>query len=882
MWRRLVSLIKRDRLESDLDDELRFHVEMRARDNVTSGMSDGEARYAAHRAFGNLTLVREETRDMWGFTWLERLGQDVRYGLRVLAKNRGFTAVAVVALALGIGANTAIFSVVNTVLLRRLPYRDPDRLVWVTQFIPAQGNTLVFDSDYLAWLRQNQVFDGMAAYRSPDFTLTGAGDPERLEAARVTAGFFSVLGVEPMLGRGFLPAEDRPGGPQVCVLSHELWQRRFGADPTIVGWSITLDGKPYIVLGVMPARFEFVSNFKPALYVPFDLRETVGVAPGELHMFPWVIARLKPGITIERAQSDLAVIGRGLQAGYKGGYAKMMAGARPQVMSLHQRKVGNVRPALLILLGAVGFVLLIVCANVANLQLARAVARQREMAIRTALGAGRWRLARQLFTECLLLAVFGGAAGVALAAWAVSALRTLGPSDIPHLADVGLAYRVLLFTALVSIATGMIFGLVPVFTAAKTDPNESLKEGGSRLASGRGGQLLRGGLTIAELALALVLLTGSGLLIRSFVRLTTIDPGFDAHHVLTARIGLPEDQYLKPEQQRAFFQNLVERLRALPGVSSADVVVAPPLMGYMMAAGFDIEGRPPRPEVNTVAQINIAGPAYFHTMGIPLISGRFFTPEDTAEAPKVVIINQGCERRFFPDAAFFPAASPIGKRIQIAGTEGWATIVGVIGDVHQTGLASLPEPEIIEPYLQVPYSDMAVVIRAVTNPLSLVPGLRSQVQSIDRDLPVFEVSTMDQYLAEEVATRRFNMLLLGVFAGLALVLAVVGIYGVTAYSVAQRTHEVGIRIALGASGREVLRLVLQRSLVLTLAGLAIGLAGALALTRFLSSLLYGVRPTDFFTFMAVSLVLAVAASAASYLPARRATRVDPMVALRYE
>jgi predicted permease len=875
MWRRLVSWIKRERLESDLDDELRFHLEMRALDNMTSGMSDDEARHAARRAFGNLTLVREETRAMWGFTWLERLGQDVRYGLRVLTKSRGFTAVAVVALALGIGANTAIFSVVNTVLLRPLPYRDPDRLVWITQFIPTQGNTLVFDSDYFAWLRQNQVFDGMAAYRRPDFTLTGAGDPERLEAARVTASFFPLLGVAPMLGRSFLVEEDRPGCPPVCVLSHELWQRHFAADPSMVGRSITLDGQPYTVLGVMPPRFEFVSNFKPALYVPFDLRETAGVAPGELHMFPWVIARLKPGITIERAQSDLAVIGRGLQAGYKGGYARMMAGARPQVMSLHLRQVGNVRPALLILLGAVGFVLLIVCANVANLQLARAVTRRREMAIRTALGAGHWRLARQLFTECLLLAVFGGAAGVALAAWGVSALRTLGPADIPHLADVRLDYRVLLFTALVAIATGMIFGLVPVVNAAKTDPNESLKEGGSRLGSGRSGQLLRGGLTIAELALALVLLTGSGLLIRSFVRLTTIDPGFDAHHVLTARIGLPENQYLNPEQQRTFFQSLLERLRALPGVSSADAVVAPPLMGSMMAAGFDIEGLR-RPEVNTVAQINIAGPAYFQTMGIPLISGRPFTAQDNADAPKVVILNQACVRRFFPDA------SPIGKRIQIAGTKEWATIVGVIGDVRQAGLVSLPEPEIIEPFMQAPYSDMAVVLRTAADPLSLVPALRSQVRSLDRALPVFEVSTMEQYLGEEVAGRRFNMLLLGLFAGLALVLAVVGIYGVAAYSAAQRTHEVGIRIALGASARDVLRLTLGRSLMLTLAGLAIGLAGALALTRFLSSLLYGVGPTDLPTFIAVSVLLAAAALAASYIPARRATRVDPLVALRYE
>ena len=803
------------------------------------------------------------------------LSQDLRYGLRLMAKSPGFTTVAVITLALGIGANTAIFSVVNTVLLRPLPYKDPGRLVWVTDFIPRQNNTLVFDSDYFAWAKRNQVFEGMAAYSTIDFTLTGVGDSERLEATRVTAGFFPLLGVAPVLGRTFLAAEDRPGGPQVCVLSHELWQRRFGAAAPIVGKAITLNGKPYTVLGVMPATFEFVENFKPALYVPFGLREIVGIAPGEMHMIVWVIARLKPGVTIQRAESNLALINRGLEASYKGGYAKMMAGARAQVMTLDALRVGNVRPALLVLLGAVAFVLVIACANVANLQLARAVRRQKETAIRAALGASRWRLARQLLTESLLLTALGGAAGVELAAWGVSILRTLGPAKIPHLADVRIDHRVLLFTALVAIVTGILFGLVPVFAATKACPSESLKEGGLRLALGASRQRTRSALSVLQLALALVLLTGAGLLIRSFALLTETDPGFDPHNLLTVRVGLPDARYQKSDLQRAFFQGLLARLRTLPGVSSAEAVVVLPLKGYMMAAGFEIEGRPPRPEVSTAAAINIVSPGYLHTIGAPLISGRTFTPQDSAEAPKVVILNQACVRSFFPDE------SPIGKRIQIAGMD-WATIVGVVGNLRQAGLASRAEPEIFVPYLQMPYAEMAVVVRTARDPLTLVGALRSQVNSIDRSPPIFDVATMDQLLAEQVASRRFNMLLLGLFAVLALVLAAVGIYGVMTYTVAQRTHEIGIRMALGAEQHDVLGLVLGQGLVLAALGVGIGLMGALALTRFLSSLLYGVKPTDPVTFIAVSFLLAGAALAACYIPARRAAKVNPMVALRYE
>jgi putative ABC transport system permease protein len=802
--------------------------------------------------------------------------QDFRFAIRMLVRNPGFTAVAVLTLALGIGANTAIFSVVNTVLLRPLPYRDASRLVWITDFIPRQNNTLVFDSDYFAWAKQNQVFEGMAAYGGADLTLTGAGEPERLEGARVTAGFFPVLGGAPMLGRPFLAEEDRPGGPQVCVLSHQLWQSRFGANVSIVGKAVTLDGKPYTVLGVMPANFESPGSFQPALYVPYDLRETSGVAPGEMHTIVMnVIARLKPGITIERAESNLALINRGLESSYKGGYAKMMAGARAQVMSLHARLVGNVRLALLVLLGAVAFVLLIACANVANLQLARAVRREKEMAIRTALGAGRGRLARQLLTESLLLATLGGAVGVWLAAWAVSVLRALGPASIPHLAEIHIDYRVLLFAAFVVIVTGVAFGLVPVLAATKTHPSESLKEGGLRLPVGPGRERTRGALVVTQLALALVLLAGGGLLMRSFVRLTATDPGFDPHNLLTARLGLPDNQYPRPEQQRAFFQNLLASLRSLPGVSAAEAVVAPPFWGYMMAAGFDIEGRLSRADVNQGAAINIVSPGYLHAIGVPLISGRTFTPLDSADAPKVVVFNRACARTFFPHE------DPIGKRIQVAGMD-WATIVGVVGDLRQAGLVSRPQPEIFVPYLQSPYSEMAVVIRSTQDPARLSPALRSRVEGIDKSLPIYDVMTMDQLLAEQVASRKFHMVLLGLFAFLAVVLAGVGVYGVMTYTVTQRTHEIGIRMALGAKQLDVLRLVLRQGAILAALGIGIGSAGALALTRFLSSLLYEVRPRDPVTFVVVSALLGAVALLATYLPARRATKVDPMVALRYE
>jgi len=872
-WR---AVTRRAAWEQDLEEELRSHMECRAEELMRAGLTREEAERQARIDLGTRETYKEQCREAHGLRWLDELRQDLSYAVRTFRRNPGFTAVAVLTLALGIGLNTAIFSVVNTVLLRPLPYKDAGRLVWITDFIPRQGNTLVWDSDYFAWAKQNQVFEGMAAYGRADLTLTGAGQSERLDGARVTAGFFPVLGVAPMLGRPFLAEEDRPGGPQVCVLSHKLWQSRFGANASILGMTITLDGKAHTVLGVMPATFEFVGRFQPALYVPYDMRETSGVAPGEMHMIIMnVIARLKPGGTVQRAESNLAFINHGLESSYKGGYAKMMAGARAQVMSLHERLVGDVRLALLVLVGAVGFVLLIACANVANLQLARAVRREKEIALRTALGAGRGRLARQLLTESLLLAALGGVAGVGLAAWGVSVLRTLGPANIPHLAEIHIDFRVLLFTALVVIVTGVAFGLVPVLAATKTHPGESLKEGGLRLSVGPGREQTRGALVVMQLALALVLLVGAGLLMKSFLRLTATDPGFDPHNLLTARIELPDNQYPRPDQQRAFFENLLASLRTLPGVYAAEAVVSLPLTGYMMAAGFDIEGVPARADMNTAAQINIVSPGYLHAIGVPLISGRSFTPLDSAEAPKVVILNRACARTFFPHE------DPIGKRIQIAGMD-WATIVGVVGDLREEGLMAQPKPEIFVPYLQAPYSLMAVVIRSPQDPQRLAGAVRSRVESLDKSLPIYEVITMDQLMAEQVASRKFNMALLGLFAFLAVALAGVGIYGVMTYTVTQRTHEIGIRMALGAEQLDVLRLVLRQGIILAALGICVGFAGALALTRFLSSLLYEVTPRDPVTFVIVSALLGGVALLATYLPARRAAKVDPLVALRYE
>jgi putative ABC transport system permease protein len=715
----------------------------------------------------------------------------------------------------------------------------------------------------------------MAAYApGSEFTLTGTGDPEHLTGAKVTASFFHVLGIRPRLGRSFQPEEDRPGGTHVAVLSDALWRRRFAGDPAAVGRAITLDGNPYTVVGILPPDFEFPENSRAELIVPYALSGQEIQAEQTVE-FLEVLARLRPGISATAAAADLDAITQRLQASYPRGLAQMMAGARARVIPLRDRLVGNVRPALLMLLGAVGFVLLIACANVANLQLARAVTREREMAVRAALGAGRWRLARQLLTESFLLATVGAAPGLLLASWVVSLLRSLGPRDTPYLAGAHVDLRVLLFTFGVSLLTGLLLGLAPILAGFRVSLNDSLRQSGARSGAGARARRPQKALVVVEVALSLVLLVGAGLLIRSFLRLASVAPGFESRGVLTAQVSLPSKLYQTDDQQRAFFAQLLERVRGLPGVVSAGATSALPLRGFTMAAPVTVEGRAGAAPEAASAALDIVTPGYFSALHIPLVAGRLLDARDTTGSPLVLVVNTAFAR------AFFPREDPIGRRVKMTSDQ-WRTIVGVVADTKQTGLAAGVAPEAFFSFEQWVTSDMAFVIRSSVDPLALVSAVRKQAAELDKSLPIYGIETMDEILSADVASQRFHASLLGAFAGLAVLLAAVGIYGVMAYAVGQRTHEIGIRMALGAEPAGMLRMVLAQGLRMALTGVGVGLVGSFTLTRFMRSLLFEVKPTDLVTFAGVPLVLVVVALAASYIPARRATRVDPMVALRYE
>lgn len=808
---------------------------------------------------------------------METLLHDLRYATRMLTKNRGFTVVAVLALALGIGANTAIFSVVNAVLLRQLSYPQADRLVMVWETDKVGAPTLVSPGNFSDWSEQNETCAQIAALRGWDANLSGVDEPERLRGAMGTARLFEVLGVTPMLGRTFSADEDQPGSNRVVVLGYGLWKQRFSSDPQIVGRSVTINGIARSVIGVMPAHFKL-----PIV--------TIGRSPEQTEIWtPWVmdpgyrkrrdvgqllvIARLNHGATVEQARAELSAIS----------YRSNPTPAADQrleakVVPFHQSLVGNVRPALLVLLGAVAFVLLIACANVANLLLARGATRQKEMAIRAALGAGRRRMIRQLLTESMLLALIGGVIGLLLALWSIDALVALSPSDLPRLQEIGIDLRVLGFTLLVSLVTGAVFGLAPAWQSSKTDLNESLKEGGRTSSTGFGRRRARSLLVISELALAVVLLVGAGLMIKSFVRLSGVDAGFDAENVLTLAVSLPGAKYPESEQQTAFFRQLISRIGSLTGVQSAGAVSAVPLTGWQNKTSFAIDGRQ---EISQTEELHAASPGYFQAMGIPLLRGRDFTEQDHMNTERVVIVSEGLAHRYWL------GEDPIGKRIQLGGDphEPWRTIVGIVGDIKQSGLDSESTREYYISYLQDTWgiiSDMTVVMRTVDNPLSLVAGARSQVRVVDKDLPAYNIRTMEQLRALSAGPRRFQMILLGSFAALALLLAAVGLYGVMSYSVTQRTHEIGIRMALGARSRDVLKLVVSQGLALTVTGVILGLIGAFALSRLIASLLYGVSATDPATFLVVPLLLAAVALLACYLPARRASKTDPMVALRYE
>jgi len=815
-----------------------------------------------------LTLGNEKT------NLLGDLSQDLRYGLRMLLKNPGFTIVAIIALALGIGANTAIFSVVNTVLLRPLPYKDPDRLVMVWEENSKQGfpRDTPSAANYIDWRDQNHVFEGMAAMVELSFNLTGAGDPERIDGQRVSANLFFLLGINPQLGRAFLPEEDRPGANHVVIMSHGLWQRQFGADPAIIGKPINLNGESFTVVGVMPRGFQFPTR-ADQLWIPIAFDTTEARERGNHYLE--VIARLKPGITLERTQAEMTTIAGRLEQQYP----KTNTSIGAVVTPLHERVVGDIKPALLILLGAVAFVLLIACANVANLLLARAAVRQKEIALRLAVGASRSRLMRQFLTESVLLSVFGGAVGLFLSLAGLDLLNRFIPPNISHAEAATIDAKVLSFTVLVSLVTGLIFGIAPATQAANFNLNDTLKESGRD--PGSGGNRIRGLLVISEVAVSFVLLIGAGLLINSFMRLRSVDPGFRPEKLLTMKIVLPEVRYPDRATRSAFYTELIRRVETVPGVKSAAVATSLPLTDTGNSIGISIEGRPdPGPDHVPIVITRIVSSRYFEIMGIPLLKGRVFTEQDRAESTGVVVVSEITARRLWP------GEDPIGKRISGWSTDPqrkWVQIIGVVKDVRQFELAADPKLQIYLPYEQARFFEpRALIVQTDVDPMSLATMVRRTVWEIDKDQPVSDISSMEEIVSQSVTRQRFSMLLLGVFAGLALLLAAVGIYGVMSYSVAQRTHEIGIRIALGAQRSDVLKMTVGEGLRLVSTGVVIGLAAALILTRVMSSLLFGVSANDPTTFITISLILVGVAVLASFVPALRATRVDPMFALRYQ
>jgi putative ABC transport system permease protein len=798
------------------------------------------------------------------------MGKDFRFAIRMLGKSPGFTLMAVVALALGIGANTAIFSVVNAVMLSRLPFESPDRLAMVWEQSPRTGKPNVVNPlNFLNWHDRNRSFERIASLIAFPLSLGGDGEPEQVDGMAISDGFFEILGVKPIMGRWFTPQEDTPGNDNVAILSEGLWRRRYGADPGIVGRQIRVNNHVYTVVGVMPAGFRFPMT-RADLWTPLSIDRTKPNAGGR---FLSTVARLRHGATLASAQADMNVISSQLQK------------ERPEfdskwgitVVSLREQVVGNVRTPLYVLLGAVGLVLLIACANVANLMLMRAAGRSREIAIRAALGAGAPRIARQMLVESTLLSLLGGALGLAVGVWSISALTAALPDTISYvnLKTIRIDAVVFLFTLAISLATGILFGLAPALKAARTDVHDALKAGGRGIASGR--SFTRSVLVVAEVALSMILLVGAGLLIRSFAQLSHVDPGFDAPHVLTMQLAtggrFPTDQKFTE-----FNLNLLERVRAVPGVEAAGTSHFLPLGRIIPGTGFWRTDQPrPAHGSEPVTEVLVVMPGYFAAMNIPLLRGRVFEDRDRAvQKPHFVVINQTVARQFYPNE------NPIGKMLTVQWGADPYEIAGVVADVHQAAIATAPKPGVFISNLQEPSGPSNLVVRTHGDPKLQTQAIEREVHAIDREIAISDVKTMDEYVSASVAAPRFNTILLGAFAALALVLAAVGIFGVISYSVAQRTQELGIRRALGADTWSVMRLVLTQGLGLAGIGLAVGLAGAFAVTRLLESLLFGVTATDPLTFMAVGVMLTMVAMLASYLPARRAAGVDPIVALRDE
>src|SRR5215472_345262 len=878
LFRRIASVFRSHRLDQDLDEELRSHLEMRAADNMSAGMSAEEAQLDARRRFGNAALIKESTRAQRIVLWLESVLQDVRFALRVLRRSPGFTVVAVLTVALTIGATTAVFTVVQSVLLRPLHFENPDRLITASVFMPRFNDEIIASPQYEAFKEDSRVLEDAGAYLRQDLNLSGAGEAERIHAAMATSSFFTTLGIRPHPGRAFTPDEDKPEAQKVVVLSHSFWQRHFSSDEGVIGKRVLLDNTPYVIIGVLPQSFRFPdTNLQPAVIIPAALPSFKGGDESKPMMIVNVIGRVRPGVSVEQAQNDLQNVLQQYLAGTTASFHGFFEGATVHALSLQTQLVGAVRRPLLIILGAVGCLLLIGCLNIASLQLARAVQRSQEVGVRTALGAGKLRVLRQLITENLVLSGCGAIGGLLIALAAVALLRAASLSALPAVAEIRMDSRVLGFAVLITIVSGLFFGMAPALWVNRTDPAEAVGKG-TRVTSGAGPRRFRNLLVVAELAIALVLLAGAGLLVHSFKRVLAVDPGFDTHNLLTASLNFPLNTLHQQEQRFALVENVARELRALPAVASVGEATNLPLMPYDSSLAIIIEGKPgpPKGMAPFVPRTAIT-PDYFHTMKISLVGGRNFLDSDSNNSAPVAIVNQEFARQFFP------GEDALGKRFRVPSPVGppapWQTIVGIATDVHHLGLAQKVSPEIYDQLAEGSIYYGVVFVVRTPEIESTAAALRRIVARLDHNQPVSEVASMDELLSASLADRRFSMVALGAFALLALLLAAVGVFGVLSYSVAQRTHEIGIRMALGSDRIRVLQLVLREAAWLSMAGVLFGIAGALALTRFMTSLLYHTSVFDPLTMVCVSGVLVAVGILAGYMPARRASRVDPMIAL---
>ena len=883
-------MTQRKRMLDDLDRDIRDHIDRETEDNIARGMSPEEARYTAVRKFGNVTRVKEDVREVWSVVWLEPLWQDLHYALRVLRKSPGFAAIAILTLALGIGANTSLFSVVNGVLLNPLPYPHPDQVVTAAGWFPGYGEGSISYPDFLDWARLNHTFSSLAAYRQESFNLTGQGDAEQVTAVEVSPSFFSLLGVNPILGRNFSSAEDQMGGPPAVILSGGFWKTRFGSSPDMIGKALNLDGTDYTVVGVIPENFYFCCSstyFRLSdVYVPIGASRDPMVHDRRMTPSIWAVGRMKQGVTLAQARADMDGVARSLAAAYP----DIDKDSGIVVTPLKQVMVRDIRPFLLVLLAAVGFVLLIACVNVANLLLARSTGRGREFAIRAALGASQGRVIRQLLTESMLLAMAGGALGLLLASWGTRAALAALPSALPRANDVQLDPRVLLFTLVISLAAGVLFGLAPALKTSRPDLHETLKEGGRGSSGAR--YRTQNIFVVVEMALAVVLLIGAGLTIRTLVGLWSVNPGFDPRNVLSFRVGFPPSiSSGDATAVRATLRQFTEKIASVPGVSAVSLTTGAKPLNHESALIFWREGQP-KPISETSMPFALwyrVGPDYLKVMKIPLLRGRFLTAQDDANSSGVCVIDEVFARKFFG------SEDPIGKHLNFSLVyHEPLQIVGVVGHVKQYGLDETVESPIQAQFymspLQLPddqlksfaISGTGYVIRTQDSPAALASAVRDALRKFNSKAVLYQPETMDSVIASSLASRRFAMILLAVFAALALVLASIGIYGVISYIAGQRTHEIGIRIALGAQRTDVLKMVLGQGARLTIIGVVVGLTAAAGLTQLMSKILYGVSPVDPVTFIAVAIVLTLVALAACYIPARRAVRVDSMVALRYE